>query len=64
MLDRLSLQLLSELRIPSPEGPGVCQCVMKCISQRFGESAIEASAAISMSASYVMLVKLKAKSQV
>jgi aryl carrier-like protein len=25
MLDRLRLQLLSELRIPSPEGPGVCQ---------------------------------------
>jgi hypothetical protein len=25
MLDRLRLQLLAELRIPSPEGPGVCQ---------------------------------------
>jgi hypothetical protein len=28
MLDRLRLQLLSELRIPSPSGRGVCQIVM------------------------------------
>jgi hypothetical protein len=31
MLDRLRLQLLAELRIPSPKGRGVCQLRFKSI---------------------------------